>query len=318
MRALLAALCLFSAHALAQNNLYLVPPANCSSTNASCSSSSLTVSSASTPQYNCTNTSGTGAQGACGFSSALVATGSIDRAFSFNVPGSMSGNDRIMSFQQSGSEKFSFSQAGSMYFGSSLNMSLDFENGLSMGGISMVSSTQPVGFYSSATAANTPFILKAGADHTSGAHTLFTDDALGTENTVASVRFDGAYRFEGVSTASLTACGAGIRELQYDATTNTLKYCNGTTYAELTSKISNTATLDFGSIAIANCADLTISVTGATTADTVALGVPNVAMVTGSQFQAWVSAADTVSVRHCCNGAATCDPASGTFTADVF
>jgi len=91
----------------------------------------------------------------------------------------------------------------------------------------------------------------------------------------------------------------------------------GSTGYTITNENRGTATIDFGSIAIANCADSTITVSGSNAGDAVQLGVPNAAMVTGSQFSAWVSSSNTVSVRHCCNGAATCDPASGTFTAWV-
>lgn len=86
----------------------------------------------------------------------------------------------------------------------------------------------------------------------------------------------------------------------------------------ITKSVAGSGTLDFASAAISTCsADLTITVTGAVAAAPVELGVPNGSVAAGSQFFAWASATNTVSVRHCCIGAATCDPASGTFSARV-
>lgn len=80
-----------------------------------------------------------------------------------------------------------------------------------------------------------------------------------------------------------------------------------------------TGTLDFASAPVGACSsDLTITVTGATTTGNTVLGVPNGSVPAGSQFFAWVSASNTVTVRHCCVTGTSCDPASGTFSARVF
>lgn len=85
----------------------------------------------------------------------------------------------------------------------------------------------------------------------------------------------------------------------------------------VTQIISATATLDFAAITAPNCAaDLTITVTGAATGDSVFLAVPTAAQVAGVQFNAWVSATNTVTVRACAF-TATPDPASGSFRATV-
>jgi hypothetical protein len=79
---------------------------------------------------------------------------------------------------------------------------------------------------------------------------------------------------------------------------------------------SQTATLNFGSILAAGYEDLTITVTGAAVNDTVTLGLP-ATVLAGAVFNAWVSAADTVTVR--CNnaGAIAIDPASATYRVGV-
>lgn len=80
--------------------------------------------------------------------------------------------------------------------------------------------------------------------------------------------------------------------------------------------LTNTATLDFGNLATIGCEDLTITVTGAASGDVVNLGVPNGSIVANSSYSAWVSAADTVTVRFC--ALVSGDPASGTFRVDVW
>lgn len=85
--------------------------------------------------------------------------------------------------------------------------------------------------------------------------------------------------------------------------------------AQLTNIYTATATLDFGNVATIGCADLTMTVTGAALGDVVDLGVPNASIVANSSYSAWVSAADTVTVRFC--ALISGDPASGVFRAEV-
>lgn len=81
--------------------------------------------------------------------------------------------------------------------------------------------------------------------------------------------------------------------------------------------ISNSAALNFGNTAAQTSADLTITVTGANAGDAVILGVPNGSVNANSDFSAWVSAANTVSVRFNNYSSGAIDPASGTFTVTV-
>lgn len=76
--------------------------------------------------------------------------------------------------------------------------------------------------------------------------------------------------------------------------------------------LSNSATLDFGSILAAASADLTITVTGAAVGDTVSLGTP-AAPDASITYTAFVSAADTVTVRSHNVGGIAVDQASGSF-----
>ena len=87
--------------------------------------------------------------------------------------------------------------------------------------------------------------------------------------------------------------------------------------ATLLKILTATATLDFPSTVNTTPQDLTVTVTGAAVGDSVALGVPNGSVPATSVFFAWVSAADTVTVRHSCAGVSE-DPASGTFRVVVW
>lgn len=111
--------------------------------------------------------------------------------------------------------------------------------------------------------------------------------------------------------------GATPLNLNGGAFTTTGTATIGTSGAAITRTLTGSATLDFASAAAGACsADLTITVTNAADGDPVMFGTPNGSVPAGSLFHAWVSAAGTVTVRHCCI-AGTCDPASGTFKVRV-
>lgn len=79
--------------------------------------------------------------------------------------------------------------------------------------------------------------------------------------------------------------------------------------------LTNTASLDFPSTNATDVADLTITVTGASSGDAVALGLPNSAVTSTATYTAWVSASNTVTIRF--SPKATEDPSSGTFRISV-
>ncbi len=91
----------------------------------------------------------------------------------------------------------------------------------------------------------------------------------------------------------------------------------GTGGTQATKILSASAALDFGNTAAQSSADLTIALTGAVVGDAVIPGVPNGSVNANSCFTAWVSAADTVTVRFNNYSAAAIDPASGTFRVAV-
>jgi hypothetical protein len=83
--------------------------------------------------------------------------------------------------------------------------------------------------------------------------------------------------------------------------------------ATVTRILRGSASLDFPSINAVSQADLTITVTGAAVGDTVVLGLP-AAPTAGITFNAFVSAANTVTVRATNVTAGAIDPAAAVYT----
>lgn len=80
--------------------------------------------------------------------------------------------------------------------------------------------------------------------------------------------------------------------------------------------LTATASLDFGSIAAQSSADLTVTVTGAATGDAVIMGLP-ASPSAGVVFNAFVSSANTVTIRATNATSGAIDPASATYRATV-
>lgn len=80
--------------------------------------------------------------------------------------------------------------------------------------------------------------------------------------------------------------------------------------------LEGSASLDTAPIAAASHIDVTMTVTGASVLDRVVLGLPT-APTAGVAFMAWVSAANTVTVRFFNYTAAAIDPPAATFSVSV-
>lgn len=91
----------------------------------------------------------------------------------------------------------------------------------------------------------------------------------------------------------------------------------GSTGGTLTAVLEASAALNFASIATTASEDLTITVTGAAVGDQVALGLP-AAPAAGLVFNAFVSAANTVTVRASNITGTGVDAASATYSVVVF
>src|SRR6185369_7696190 len=131
-----------------------------------------------------------------------------------------------------------------------------------------------------------PQFITLAAGTTSNAPLILTSGTNLTSVTSGAIEFDGTNYFGSVSTTRYT----------------------------FAKTLTATATLDFGSTAAGDATDLTITVTGAADGDAVSIGVPNGSTLSDGSFSAWVSSANTVTVRFTNNNLLSAlDPASGTF-----
>jgi hypothetical protein len=103
--------------------------------------------------------------------------------------------------------------------------------------------------------------------------------------------------------------------VEYDGT-NYFATSSSTRYT-IAKTLTTTASLNFSSTSAQSSADLTITVTGAADGDAVNLGIPNASVNNNSCYTAWVSAANTVTVRFNNYSSGSVDPASGTFRVSV-
>ncbi len=173
----------------------------------------------------------------------------------------------------------------------------------------------------------------ATAGGTANAITVDPSPALAAYATGAKVVFKAAATNTGAMTINVNSLG--VKDLQievgtaieaggvlsgamyegvYDATADAVLIVSRLVGPQF---LTATATLDFGSVAAQNSGDLTITVTGAADGDDVSLGVPNASVNANSCFTAWVSAANTVTVRFNNYSAGAIDPASGSFRVTV-
>lgn len=187
-------------------------------------------------------------------------------------------------------------------------------------------STGKVNHYSGSAWAN---LTLAGNLTTSGANALTltttgtTNVTLPTSGTLLNTTGSGAsltaLNADNISSGTLAAARGGA------GTVNGIMKANGsgvvsaavsgTDYAKV--PLTATATLDFGSIAAAASEDLTVTVTGAVVGYSVSVGLP-AAPAAGIVWDAFVSAADTVTIRATNITAGAVDPASATYRATVF
>lgn len=98
--------------------------------------------------------------------------------------------------------------------------------------------------------------------------------------------------------------------------TNEFLTAGGVNYT-MAKTLTATAALDFPNTAAQSSSDLTIALTGAADGDVVSLGVPVAALNPDSCYTAFVSAANTVTVRFNNYSAGAIDPASGTFRVSI-
>lgn len=125
--------------------------------------------------------------------------------------------------------------------------------------------------------------------------------AAGTANT-APLKF--------TSGTNLTTPEAGAVEWNG---TNVFVTNSSATRQTVNQGLTGSATMDFLSTDAQKSRDLTITVTGASDGDVVSLGVSNAAVSANTCYTAWVSAANTVTIRFNNYSNVAVDPAQGNF-----
>jgi hypothetical protein len=115
--------------------------------------------------------------------------------------------------------------------------------------------------------------------------------------------------------STLATAGAFSTTLTATGATNVTLPTSGTLLAGL----SGTEVIDFNDTGAGSSTDVVLATvfTGASPGDAVVLGVPPAAVPADGTFMAWVSAANTVTVRFANNNGASRNPASGTFTVKI-
>ena len=149
----------------------------------------------------------------------------------------------------------------------------------------------------------------------SGLLTFTTNGKIGVLNKTPTALFHLA---AGTATTAPIRLTSGVNltsplggEMEFNGTN--LFFSPSTTRHTVNHGLTGSATLDFLSTNAQNSRDMTIAVTGAADGDVVSLGVPNAAVNANTCYTAWVSAANTVTVRFNNYSNGTVDPASGLF-----
>jgi hypothetical protein len=143
-------------------------------------------------------------------------------------------------------------------------------------------------------------------------------NAVTASSVTAPAMNAGSITSTSTNTGALNASSATANSLSSAAiAASSLTLGNGTA---ILGHLSAVVLLDFAPIPASSCSTLSSSLAGASDGDTVALGIPGVlGPVDGVTWFAWVSAADTVSVRGCnATLTATVDPPPATVRVDVW
>jgi len=150
--------------------------------------------------------------------------------------------------------------------------------------------------------------------NTTGIDIRLADDSAYTSITSSNITLDSQ---SGAATRLSTISTTGQVQALANGTDTQIMAIVGGTPTWSTLRLTNSATLNFPSTPGGDDADLTITVTGAADGDPVALGIPNAAVLPESMYMAWVSAANTVTVRFINFSLSAQDPPSAVFKVSV-
>lgn len=276
---------------------------------------------------------GSAAAGTAGLTVSNTAVNATPKVASFLAPSATTGTNQQGPFIAIGvaestrnSAVIQFSNAGSGSTSNAMGLGLYGGSVLFVNGDGTVNTTGKLsstssgagtpGFATTNTAANsTPLVASHLAPNlTTGTS---TQGAFMTLGAAESTRNCGIFMFNNAgagSTSNSLSLGLYGSNSLYVYSTG-VKVASAGTLIDLI--VAATATLDFGSISAGASADLTITVTGAAVGDKVAPGLPS-SPAAGIVFNYFVSAADTVTVRATNVTGSPVDPASASYSVEVF
>jgi hypothetical protein len=270
---------------------------------------------------------------AMGFRSTASGTYSVAIGDGPTASGSVSlalGQSTVASGNNSIATGFFTTASGPYSMALGTNLTASGENAMAMGA-GLVAS----GDYSTAIGRNVSTNGKEGSFVYGDAATSNINLSSSTNNEF-SVRASGGYRFfsdgsvteanamylrsgnDGIGVASATAkldVNGNVNTRGNLTTTGSVTIGSGGT--AITNVLSTNATLDFNSTNSGASSDLTITLSGVAVGDPVFLAVDNSSVSGGTNFTAWVSAANTVTVRFNNYSSSAVNPSSGTFRVAV-
>lgn len=166
-------------------------------------------------------------------------------------------------------------------------------------------------------------ILQMGADTstnsaTATAQSIKGPDATGTTSTGGKLTIAGGKGTSAGGAVEIATSATNGAPVAYITVSSSGGITLGSGGAAISKILTATATLDFADTAAGTVTDLTITVTGAASGDAVAIACSPGSVPAAGSFSAWVSAADTVTIRFANNALVTSyNPASGTFRATI-
>jgi hypothetical protein len=162
-------------------------------------------------------------------------------------------------------------------------------------------------------------VIKSGSTLNETVNTgsvILSTGELGLKNPV--ITNSAGIQYKALTTAQRDAL-TGLTEgrLLWSTTTKSFNSYDGTSWHEIPKITKASATLNFPSTGAHLSSDLTITATGAAVGDAVTVAPGVAAIVANSCYTAWVSAANTVTVRYNHYGSGSSDPASAVFNVIV-
>jgi hypothetical protein len=249
---------------------------------------------------------------------AIVARGSVNNYLQLNIQNQSNGVNAsadIVATSDNGTESVNYIDMG-------INSSTNTQNIMGSANDAYLYTTGNNLLIGTATAAQSVVFMTGGTTQSTNERVRIDGNGkvgIGITSPTAALNLKAGTAATGTAPLKLTAgtvmTTAENGAVEYDGT-NYFTTAGGVRYT-LAKTLTATASLNFPSTAASNFSNLTITVTGAADGDVVQVGVPNAIASASSLYTAYVSAANTVTVRFFNYSGAAIDPAAATFRVSV-